>query len=350
MKYSWDTMAARSTTKKATPVDTEKKPRVQLASVLNINITSARCTSHLKQHLSDPQVEAEVKDLRKEKKEAETSGDQKTLEDLKKRIADLTKSQVRMSGETPVATAVIWDNMVKELLRYGIDNALAHDDKIVETSHFHLNETTSANLVYYPLYEKCKVWKDFDQKFEDELKKKRAEDNKAAKELRDAKKTGDVAEEAVFDDDEEHHTKTTFSTYVENALKTVKLEEKYANIRVSRRVREYLSDLISQGIARQASMARILVQTINVRTMNSSHIKAVVRFMMNDCGRTKEQVDEVINLIDKCLNVYREYEKDDDAPEDDAQKTDVPSQKADEKPKEKAKEPKKRPAKIDAKK
>lgn len=309
-------------------VDTEKK-RVQLSTVLSINISQARCATHLKQNLGDAEVEEEIKALRDQLKALkEVPADDARVVELKAKIAEKSKSRVRISSETPIAAAVIWDGAVKELLRHGMDRAMADNKRIVESAH--LQDGDPKSLVHYPLYAKCNIWSGYSKAFEDELKQQRTAANKVAKEARDAKKAEakKAAEGAAVeapkkpaakpkkvepeedDEEEDEHTKTTFCTYVENALKTVKKDEKYKAMRVSNRVREYLSELVAQGLARQARLARIIVQSVmDVRTMNASHVKAVVTVLMADEGRTDEQVAAVTSQIDEKLEVFHKHLK-----------------------------------------
>lgn len=314
----------------AADLTAEKKSRIQLASVLSINISQARCATHLKQNLGDESVEIEIKDLRKQMKVAKEADNATLVDEIKLQIAEKAKSLVRISSETPIAAAVIWDGAVKELLRHGMDQAIAADRKIVDASHLH--EGSPDALVHFPLYSKCDIWSLYDQEHEENLKKERAATNKAAKEAREAKKVAEdktavakaaapakagkpakaaaAAVEVHEDEEEDHseHTKTTFYTYVENALKTVKKDERYGSMRVSNRVREYLSELVAQGIARQALLARIIVQRVmGVRTMNADHVKAVVHVLMADEGRTPEQIESVTSQIDDKLEVYHDH-------------------------------------------
>lgn len=296
-----------------------KRTRVQLAHILGVDVSQARCATHLKQNLGDETVEGEIKDLRAALKKAKEDG--ADLEPIKAQIAEKSKALVRISGETPIAAAVIWDGAVKEILRHGMDQAIASDRKIVDTSHLH--DGSPSSLVYYPLFIKCEIWDQYDQDHEEELKKARAASNKAAKEALEAKKAAEEkgakgvkgvkgakapAAEEDGEEDNESPTKTTFYTYVENALKTVKKDEPYKSMRVSNRVREYLSELVAQGIARQALLARIIVQRVmGVRTMNADHVKAVVHVLMADEGRTPEQINQVTGQIDEKLNLYHEH-------------------------------------------
>lgn len=295
----------------------KKKCRTQMAKVLSINISQARCATHLKSNLGDKSVEEEIYVLRKSLKAAKDSSKTEEVNALKKQIAEMSKTMVRISSETPIAAAVIWDGAVKELLCHGMDQAIAGDRKIVETCHLH--DDGSTQLLYYPLYDRCEIWSQYSQEDEEELKKEHAVLNKAAKEVREAKKVTvldtkkvkptDVVTDSELDDSMEP-TKTTFYTYVENALKTVKLDDPYKNMRVSNRVREYLSDLVAQGIARQAHLSRIIVQrVVDVRTMNADHIKAVVHMLMADAGRSDDQIEEMTNQIDDKLVVYHEHLK-----------------------------------------
>jgi len=298
----------------------EKKTRVQLAAVLQISISQARCATHLKQNLGDEEIEAEIKALRKTMKEAKEAGKMDEVAELKKQISEKSQSLVRISSETPIATAVLCDCAAKELLRHGMDQAIASERKIVEVSHLH--DDDPAELLYWPLYKQCAVWAEYDPDHEDELKKERAQANKAAKEAREAKKASPApkpapkngaaakkpAEEVEEEEDQPEHTKTTFVTYIENSLKEVKKEEPYKSMRVSNRVREYMADLIAQMIARLSSLARIIVQGVmNVRTMNADHIKAVVRILLTDEGRSQEDIDEIASHIIEKLDAYHKH-------------------------------------------
>jgi hypothetical protein len=176
----------------------------------------------------------------------------------------------------------------------------------------------------------CGVWANYTAESEETLKKDRAAANKAVKDAREAKKAaagadaavaadataaaaapaaaevaGEAADEAVA-----HDGATSFHTYVENLLKAIKKDEHYQHMRVSNRVREYLSELLSQGLARLASLALIIVQQVmGVRTMNASHMKAVVHMLMHDSGRSDAQVGEVTSAIDTRLAMYQGHLK-----------------------------------------
>lgn len=340
-------MAARTAANKKTPVNPpaeveqvdsdDKKTRTQLAMVLNINISQARCATHLKQNLGDEETETEIKELRARLAAAkEASQAQDVLDAFKAQIAEKSKKLVRISSATPIAVAVICDSTVKELLRHGMDAAHAAESKVVNPIHLHMGKPE--DLVYFPLYDKCDVWNKYSEEREDELKRAKAAAAKVAKEARDAAKAAlappvvavpAVAPAAapkkkkaaavvapvvvappppvVADDD---GVKTTFNTYVENALKAVRLEnkEKYDTLRVTNRIRTYLSDLVIQMIARQAKLARVMVQMImGVRTMNDGHVKAAVNILMTDSNRSNEQIKLVTDQVNEKLKLYTNH-------------------------------------------
>lgn len=288
-------------------VDEAGKKRVQMASVLNISISQARCAAWLKKELSDGDNETQLAALRAELKTAGT--DQKKVDELKAKIAALSKKSVRLSSDTPIAAAVVMDAVVIELVRHAMDQAIASDRKIVDVAHVH--EGNPSSLVYYPIFSKLPSYVGYSPEHEKELHEKQAAINKAVKEAREAKKNGAADAKAAPQGDEEgEHTKTTFTTYVENALKTIKEEETYAAMRISNRMREYLSDLIIEGLARLAMLSRIIVQGVMVvRTMNADHVKAIIHLLMADEGRTEEQIDAVKAHIDEKLEVYHSHLK-----------------------------------------
>jgi hypothetical protein len=310
------------------PGEEKKKTRQQLTNVLTISISHARCATHLKRDLGDEEVEGEIKGLRKELKAAKAAGDPAQEKALRARIAGLSKELVRISSETPIAAAVVMDCLVKELFRYGMDQAIAGDRKIMEVAHLH--DGNPEGMLHYPLFNKLPSFAAYNADYEEELRKERAAQNKAAKEAREAKKAAALEKAggrpgagrapragrpAPEDDDDSEeaaaeglHTKTTFFTYVENALKTVKRDEPYRTMRVSNRVREYLSELVAEGLARLANLARIVVQqVVCVRTMNAAHIGAVVHMLMADEGRSDAQIAEVKRQIDEKLAVYHDH-------------------------------------------
>lgn len=380
-----------------------KKTRHQLTSILEIDISQARCATHLKQNLGDEDVEAEIKELRKELKEArdmiltpkeiasrmtllrkrlekakerksksasskskksakddeieietqiesqiedlntklsqEVSDEQREeaaakIAELKEQIDAKSKALIRLSSEAPIASAVVIDYTIKELIEHGLGQAKAADGKLLEVNHIHTGPVTE--LTTYPLVRTLRSFKDYSPEHEEEVMKQKTEENKKAKEAREAKKAAAAAAkkaamiaakkagtaskavkveaEAEEEDDEADkdgdHSKTTFFTYVDNAVKTVKKDERFKSIRISNRIREYCSDLVSEFLVKMAQLAREHVQkAMGVRTLNASHIKAIISFILIYEDRSREEISPIIDLINAKLSTYGEHQK-----------------------------------------
>jgi hypothetical protein len=381
-----------------------KKTRHQLTSILEIDISQARCATHLKQNLGDEKVEAEIKELRKALKEARdqiltprevetriaalrkrlekakarkasASKNKKTtkagaddemeaetqiesqiedlsaklhqsiddalradvearIAELKKQIDKKSRNLIRLSGEAPIAAAVAIDFTIKELIEHGLHQAKAADGKLLEVDHIHTGPV--AELTTFPLVRNLPSFKSYSPANEETILKKKTEDNKKAKEARETKKAaaaaakkaataakkvagGDKrkadadasdAEDADADSEGDEHGKTTFFTYVDNAVKTVKKDERFKSIRISNRVREYCSDLVSEWLVKVAELARIIVQKVmDVRTLNADHIKAIVTLLLSNEDRAEEEISPITDLIDHKLTTYEKHQK-----------------------------------------
>ena len=264
--------------------DVEKKVRLQMSNVLGINISHARCLSHLKFHLTDAAIEAQVKEIKAQQK-AEPS------EEHVARIAELTKNAVRISSETPIALATVCDNFVKEFIRHGMQQAIIVERKNVDVKHLLSGDLTT--LVYYPFFKNLPSFVNYNP----EEKKKETP-------------TEDVAEVAVEESEDESPAQTSFITYVENAIKTIKKEEAYASLRINTRVREFLSDLVTDLIQRISVLAKIIVQrVINVKTMTADHIKSVVLLLLADNRSSEELINGVLAIMNDKIRLYQEHLK-----------------------------------------
>ena len=279
------------------PPDDEKRIRLQLTSILGVNISHARCLSHLKYHLTDTTTESQIKEVRGQVKNAAEAD----KEALRSKITELSKNVVRISSETPIAVATICDSFVKEFIRHGMNQVLTTDRKNVDIKHLHTGDLKE--LVYYSIFKNLPSFMNFDQAQEDELRKERAAVNKSKKDASTV-----IAE--VESDDETTVTKTSFITYVENAIKSIKKEEVYSSLRINTRVREYLSDLVSELIMRIAVLSKIVVQNImNVRTMNADHIKSIIHLILADDKHTDARIASVLDSIGDKLKLYQDHTK-----------------------------------------
>lgn len=264
----------------------EKKTRQQLTSILDLSISQARCHTHLKANLGDEAIETEIRELRTQLKTATPAA----AEEIKTKIFTLSKKIVRISSECPIATAIIMDQFVRTLLIHGMDQAKILNRKIVDIQHLYLGNVSQFPL--FPLVENLPTWKS-SATTAVEVKAEAAVETKV---------------EAAAETVSEEASKTTFFTYVENSLKRIKVAEAYKGMRVSNRVRDFLSELIVESISRISTLSRIIVQTvIGVRTMNADHIKAVILILMADAGRSAADALTVTTQIDEKIKLYRTH-------------------------------------------
>lgn len=332
-----------------------KKQRQQMSTVLNIDISQARCATHLKQNLTNKETDERIKDLRKKMKDAKAAGSAEEAAALKKMIDEQSQTVLRLSSLAPVAAATVADYMIKELFTHGFDQAIGADRKLLEVGH--LQEGPVSELITYPLFRRVKAWMEYDPVHEEALRKERAAANKKAKEERETKKEAEKkvkgkdgasskvvpkkaganaapkkdanaasekkpetkkkveappaeAEAEQDGEDDSEGGKTTFVTYVDNALKSIRKDERYKNMRVSNRIREYGSNLVIGFLERLATLARILVQgVIDARTLNDSHIRAVVELLLTNEGVAAEEIAPIIELIDNKMETFRAHQK-----------------------------------------
>ena len=312
-----------TTTGDSSDEDNEKRIRLQLTNILGINISQARCLSHLKYHLSDSVVNSQIQDVRNQMKAINLTDADRSA--LRSKIVNFSKNVVRISSETPIAIATICDNFVKEFIKHGMNQAILTDRKNVDIKHLHAGDLKS--LVYYSVFKNLTSFVNYDPVQEDELRKERATANKLKKEPSTVEPTSET------ETDEESTTKTSFVTYVENAIKTIKKEEMYSSLRFNTRVREYLSDLITELIERIAVLSKIVVQNVmNVRTMNADHIKSIIHLILADDKHTDAHIEQVMLTISDKLKLYQDHIKNEREKKvlllDDATKVENESQRA----------------------
>lgn len=288
------------------------KHRQQMTEILGVSIPAARCGAHLRAILSKPELDAQIKALRADLKEAK--GDAVQEKAFKDKINELTHNIVRIASDTPVAVAVLADIIVKELIRLGMGQAIACDHKIVRPADYRGDGV--AQLRAYPFINKLPTFAGFSPEREDELCKEQAAANKALKEAREAKKAGEgeaaakAAPKAADDDadDEDGHSRSTFNTYVNSALQVVKEDPELKTMRVSGRVRQDLAEIIAEFLVRIANVARVLVDNIaNARTMQAKHIKAAAEILMIEEQREQSEIDKILAVVDEKLAIYHTH-------------------------------------------
>ena len=267
----------------------DKKIRLQLSTILGVNISQARCLAHLKYHLTDDLIDTKIKEIRLLQKTEPN-------EEHQAKLVELSKNVVRISSETPIAIATLCDNFVKELIKHGMNQAIASDRKNVDIKHLQMGDLTT--LVYYPMFKNLSCFVNYSEV----EKVKKVEVVKVEMVIKE--ETTDVESE------DEGPTQTSFITYVENAIKSIKKEEMYSTLRINNKVREYLSNMVTELIQRISILSKLLVQkVINVRTMTADHIKSAIMIIMVDNKCTEESITAIIDFINDKIKLYQEHIK-----------------------------------------
>lgn len=336
----------------AVAVEVKKPTRERVDTVIQLDISHARCATHLRKHLDAKDNTESLKKLRARVKDLSTQLKAENLPatehasltaqvaELQAKITAQSKETIRISGDTPIAIATIWDYAIKELLEHAISAAARGGQSSISMAHVHEPPVDGTPLVYAPLYNRCKSWLSYSVANENVLQQARAAQNKLDKERRAAKKAAEAAaitaatasgavptssaveaavaaaavatvattDAAAAAAAEDESGETTFITYVDNAYRRIRPNPDEHKFRISFRVREHLSDLISEGIERIALLSRVLVtQVDDVRTMSTDHVKAVANILVLNDDRPQSEIDEVLAAVSEKLTQYKNY-------------------------------------------
>lgn len=257
----------------ATATDTTKtteKSEPNLSEFVGNKIPDARCRTHLIAFLKDRALQDNIKTL---KTERDAKGTAKArVAELTEEITKLEADNIRISSNTPMATAIVWDAAAEELIRHSLDQTILDDKKTVNIKYARSGDTSE--LIYFPFYSFLDEWQNVNDDDEYGVDKTKMEK-------------------------EEH----SFYTYIEKIFNHVKSEPKYANLsmRATSNLRIYISKLIIAGIEHQSQIAKILIcDVVGARTVNVNHIEATVKILLTIGGKSANQIDEAIkNMTDK---------------------------------------------------
>ena len=259
------------------PLIENKKPLLPSGS---IHISRARCEWYMRHYISDDVVEGKIKEL-KESLKTLTSEDE--IKNAKAAIDGLNKGLFRVSHYAPTAVAIVADTVVKDLVRYGINQVTQSGKKTLDISYFQTENIKS--LRYYSLFGNILS----------------ALNTAALAEVADSKKKkeGDVVEEAEPQTDTQSDG-MTFTTYITNAINDIKKEVDTTKIIIGTRVKKYLNDLVIELIKRIVVITKSLLKSIiNVRTIVPEHIKAVTNIFLLDGNALSGDVDDLLKFIDE---------------------------------------------------
>ena len=281
-------------------IEKAKKSRVLTANILQIDISPARCVQHIRQRIGE---DKEEKQKLSAARQALKNTPENTIEytTLLETITTLSPKFTRVSGETQLAVGTIWDVVTKQLLLYGVKQAIEAKSGIVNVCHLHNGKPQE--LVYYPIFCQCQAWTDYDPLHEAQLKTEQTEHNKQIKAAREKKEEAPKAKKSS------ETSKMTFLTYVENALKTLRkdVEHPETKMRVSKRIRAYIAEIIAQGIAIHTDIYKILIKYEGTKTITADHVCTVANMMLSMFRRNPNQITELNNLINTKLELYKNH-------------------------------------------
>ena len=268
-----------------------KKVRIVASDVLKISISSARCTSHLRENIVDSNLSNELKELKTQRKEYQDG----VPEELESRIKKLSSRIIRLKKTTPIYVASVLDFAVKDIIRHLMDNTIQNKRKIVDIPFIY-----SDNL---PKLKTYAIW------------------NHLPVLMKYSENTTGF--------DEVDNSDNNFRTYVTNAFNAVKNSDtKYNQMRISKNIKEYLSLLVKEHIEEVVKLSRELIFGLNTpHTLSPNHIKTVIRMMMVLGHTDQNDQDELLTFADNKLDEFYNFQVshsadklDEDEDEDDEDK------------------------------
>lgn len=246
-----------------------------MTGTLGIDISNARCHSHMKASFIPCDLENSLTEARDELKvlKAVAAPDEKAVALVKQRIAEINSGVVRIGGDAAIAVAALADYVAKEAIRYAMAQTRENNRKMVDISALHAGKPETMNS--WPLICDLPAITEYSAESEAEIRRLTAEDNKRMKAQRETK---EIIPVKIKTDVQVVGPGTTFNTYVDHATKTVKNNDAYSALRVTRRVREVISNLVAQLVARLSCVAKVhILELLNVRTLTADHLITIVK-------------------------------------------------------------------------
>lgn len=214
------------------------------------------------------------------------------LEYCKNEIKKLSETRVRIGKNAPKVLSKILTKMVEDILRRVMDNAVVFEKKVTKNRHMFLNQKTKEytyspeDMELYPLFQASNVLSDaldeiatsyhnFESESESDEKKEEMPDQSNLK--------------------NEETSKKIFAAYVDKIYKNIKASDaKYAELRISKKLKHFLSDLCNEVINRLCVICGVLIGFTKVKTISKSIVLISVEILMRDGERD-------MNLITKLL-------------------------------------------------
>jgi hypothetical protein len=246
------------------------------------------------------------------------------IDTLERKMVALSRERIRFSNEAAVVLAIICDEMVQQLAGAAMNHILATKKKIIYVQHLH--EAGVEKLSLYPLFKTLPSFsaqavaiakataddqratalkealtqgeKDFKKKYNVRVARKKVDPDAAKSEVK-PEAVAEVAAEAEKpeakeeDEDSDSDSKTSFKFYVDKVCKElVRREPKYSAIRVSTKIKVYLSDLVVEFIQRISPLVHLTAHLMKNKTINDIAILKTVEALLLD-GHTGVETIEL---------------------------------------------------------
>ena len=237
--------------------------------------------------------------------------------------ADKGKS-IHLAADTAIASAVILDQLLGQLVEHSLATALAAGAHTVEVAHVHGGNLSDVALL--SLVSSGAEWTGYTEAGEAALAAAHAAEAKAARDAKAAKKAAEAAGASAAgttsvaatasgttdesDDDSGH---VGFKTYVDAVWKSAKAANPaYADIkRKAARFSEHVSALLAGCLANLTTLAHVLVTNVaNVNTLKAAHIKSVAVMILANSGASLAAAEAALGGVDAKLESYSAFAKD----------------------------------------
>jgi hypothetical protein len=233
----------------------------------------------------------------------------------------------RLAADASVASAVILDGLLNQLVSHSLAVASAANAHAVEVAHVH--DGNLADVGFLPLVSSLAEWTGYSPAAEAKLVAEHAAAVKAARDAKAAKKAADQAAQGdqsaqgapaaqvtqadqADQDDESEGPAVGFNSYVDAAWKAAKAANPaYAGIkRKSFRFSVHISALLAGCLANLTTLAHVLVKHVaDVSTLNASHIKSVAVMLLANGGADVGAADAALAVVDEKLAVFESFTK-----------------------------------------
>ena len=296
-------------------LEAPKKRRCLMTDILGIEVSTARCQSHMKDSLITPEESARLVEKRKAlnvlKTNAKAAGqsidDDAAFNALNAEYRKIADSHVRIGGDAPIAMAALTNWIARSCLLRAVDKTKSLDHKIVEISAFHGEDLATIDV--WPLICDLPAITTYNAECEKDLRVERAARGKLQKAKREQAKNDEGVDVDESDDEGQNQHTTNFYTYVDNVMKKIK-EDPTCKLRVSARIRVVIADLIAEFIARFSKVAKVnVLELLGVRTLNAEHVLTItkVAYVLKTGSEDSEQMKAILDYVSEKVNKFHEY-------------------------------------------